>query len=146
MSKKHKTTFKNMPIGYFSYIEFSMILKETTAMYIRCDTIKLKFSWIQIWWYQTFLVWLPQFSISKLRQPTGQRLSNVRTQQTKISIGPILFLSISRRKYIIIWWYQTFLVWLSQFSIYKLRQSTGQIVSNVRMQEKNSTEPISFSY
>ena len=44
MSKKHKTTFKNMPIGYFSYIEFSMILKETTAMYIRCDTIKLKFS------------------------------------------------------------------------------------------------------
>ena len=29
---------------------------------------------------------------SKLRQPTGQRLSNVKTQQTKISIGPILFL------------------------------------------------------
>ena len=29
---------------------------------------------------------------AKLRQPTGQRLSNVRTQQTKISIGPILFL------------------------------------------------------
>ena len=27
-----------------------------------------------------------------LRQPTGQSLSNVRTQQTKISIGPILFL------------------------------------------------------
>ena len=36
--------------------------------------------------------WLSQFSFSKLRQPTGQRLSNVRTQQTKISIGPILFL------------------------------------------------------
>ena len=34
MSKKHKTTFKNMPIGYFSYIEFSMLLKETTAIYI----------------------------------------------------------------------------------------------------------------
>ena len=31
-------------------------------------------------------------SFSKLRQPTGQRLSNVRMQQTKISIGPILFL------------------------------------------------------
>ena len=29
---------------------------------------------------------------AKLRQPTGQRLSNIRTQQTKISIGPILFL------------------------------------------------------
>ena len=36
--------------------------------------------------------WLSQFSFSKLRQPTGQRLSNVRTKQTKISIGPILFL------------------------------------------------------
>ena len=36
--------------------------------------------------------WLSQFSFSKLRQPTGQRLSNVRTQQTKISTGPILFL------------------------------------------------------
>ena len=36
--------------------------------------------------------WLSQFSISKLRQPRGQRLSNVRTQQNKISIGPILFL------------------------------------------------------
>jgi hypothetical protein len=34
----------------------------------------------------------PKFSFSKLRQPTGQRLSNVRAQQTKISIGPILFL------------------------------------------------------
>ena len=31
-------------------------------------------------------------SISKLRQPTGQRLSNVRKQQTKIAIRPILFL------------------------------------------------------
>ena len=29
---------------------------------------------------------------SKLRQPTGQRLSNLRTQQTKISIWHILFL------------------------------------------------------
>jgi hypothetical protein len=36
--------------------------------------------------------WLSQFSFSKLRQPTGQRLSNIKTQQTKISIGPILFL------------------------------------------------------
>ena len=34
----------------------------------------------------------PHNSFSKLRQPTGQRLSNIRTQQTKISIGPILFL------------------------------------------------------
>ena len=30
--------------------------------------------------------------VAKLRQPKGQRLSNVRMQQTKISIGPILFL------------------------------------------------------
>ena len=29
---------------------------------------------------------------SKLRQPTGQRLNNLRTQQTKISIGQILLL------------------------------------------------------
>ena len=34
---------------------------------------------------------LPCF-FSKLRQPTGQRLSNVRKQQTKIAIRPILFL------------------------------------------------------
>ena len=34
----------------------------------------------------------PQFRKAKLRQPTGQRLSKVRVQQTKISIGPILFL------------------------------------------------------
>ena len=36
--------------------------------------------------------WLSQFRKDKLRQPTGQRLSNVRTQQQQISIGPILFL------------------------------------------------------
>ena len=35
--------------------------------------------------------WLSQFRKAKLRQPTGQRQSNVRTQQ-KNSIGPILFL------------------------------------------------------
>ena len=35
--------------------------------------------------------WLSQFIKAKLRQPTGQRQSNVRTQQKKI-IGPILFL------------------------------------------------------
>ena len=35
---------------------------------------------------------LSQFSFSKLRQPTGQRLRIVRTQETKISIGQILFL------------------------------------------------------
>ena len=33
-----------------------------------------------------------QFRKVKLRQPTGQRLSNVKTQQKKNSIGPILFL------------------------------------------------------
>ena len=33
-----------------------------------------------------------KFSFPKLRQPSGQRLSSVRTQQTKISIRPILFL------------------------------------------------------
>ena len=36
--------------------------------------------------------WLSQFSFSKLRQPTWQRLSNIRRQQTQISIGPILIL------------------------------------------------------
>ena len=35
---------------------------------------------------------LSQFSFSKLRELTGQRLSNVRKQQKIISIGPILFL------------------------------------------------------
>ena len=35
--------------------------------------------------------WLSQFRKAELRQPTGQRLSNSRKQQTKISIGPILF-------------------------------------------------------
>ena len=30
--------------------------------------------------------WLSQFSFSKLRKPTGQRLSNFRTQVTKISV------------------------------------------------------------
>ena len=33
-----------------------------------------------------------QFRKAKLRQPTGQRLSNVRTQQFFFSIGSILFL------------------------------------------------------
>ena len=36
--------------------------------------------------------WLSQFRKATLRQPAGQRLSNAREQQTKISIGPILFL------------------------------------------------------
>ena len=36
--------------------------------------------------------WLSQFRKAKLRQPTGQRLSNVRVQPKKISIVPILFL------------------------------------------------------
>ena len=36
--------------------------------------------------------WLSQLKFSKLIQPTGQRLSNVRTQQRKIPIWPILFL------------------------------------------------------
>ena len=35
---------------------------------------------------------MSEFRKAKLRQPTGKRLSNVRTQQKKISIGPILFL------------------------------------------------------
>ena len=35
---------------------------------------------------------LSQFRKAKLRQATGQRQSNVRKQQKKISIGPILFL------------------------------------------------------
>ena len=36
--------------------------------------------------------WLSQFRKAKLRQPTGQRQSNVRTHQKKILIRPILFL------------------------------------------------------
>ena len=36
--------------------------------------------------------WLSQFNFSKLRQPTGQRESNVWTQQKHFLIGPILFL------------------------------------------------------
>ena len=36
--------------------------------------------------------WLSQFSFSKPRQPTEQRLSNVRMQQIKISIRPFSFL------------------------------------------------------
>ena len=36
--------------------------------------------------------WLPQFRKAELRQPTGQTLSNIRTQETKIAVGPILFL------------------------------------------------------
>ena len=36
--------------------------------------------------------WLSPSSFPKLRQPTGQRLSNIWVQQTKISIEPILFL------------------------------------------------------
>ena len=35
--------------------------------------------------------WLSQFRKAELRQPSGQRLSNIRVQQKK-SIGPILFL------------------------------------------------------
>ena len=35
---------------------------------------------------------ISEFNFSKLRKQTGQRLSSVRLQQTKISIGPILFL------------------------------------------------------
>ena len=40
----------------------------------------------------TLLCWLSQFRKAELRQPTGQRLSNVRTQQTKISTRSTLFL------------------------------------------------------
>jgi hypothetical protein len=36
--------------------------------------------------------WLSQFRKARLRQPTGQRLSNIRTQQKIFSIGQILFL------------------------------------------------------
>ena len=36
--------------------------------------------------------WLSQFRKAKLRQPTGQRLSKVRTQQKFFLIGPMLFL------------------------------------------------------
>ena len=36
--------------------------------------------------------WLSQFRKDELRQPTGQRLSNVRGQQKDISIRPILLL------------------------------------------------------
>ena len=36
--------------------------------------------------------WLSKLNFSNLRQPTGQRQSNVRMQQNKFSIKPILFL------------------------------------------------------
>ena len=36
--------------------------------------------------------WMSQFSFFKLKQPTGQRQSNVRKQQNKILIRPTLFL------------------------------------------------------
>ena len=44
-------------------------------MYIRSDTMKPK-----------------QFSFSKLRQPTGQRLSNVRTQQKKFNWANLILI------------------------------------------------------
>ena len=43
-------------------------------------------------WNQSFEFKFDDTRKAKLRQPTGQRLSNIRKQQTKISIGPILFL------------------------------------------------------
>ena len=39
-----------------------------------------------------FRIFACLFRKAKLRQPTGQRLSNIRVQPKKISIGPILFL------------------------------------------------------
>ena len=60
--------------------------KSECDMHTRSDTMKPKLFWIQIWWYTR--LWK-----AELRQRTVQRLSNVRTQQTKISIRPILFLS-----------------------------------------------------
>ena len=52
-----------------------VILTVYCYIYIRMSTMKPKLFWIQIWWYHTFLI---KVNFSKLRQPTGQRLSNVR--------------------------------------------------------------------
>ena len=59
--------------------------------------IRIRLAWLNFFLLRPDLAkslpcWLSQFSFSKLRQPTGQRLSNVRTQQKKNSIKPILFL------------------------------------------------------
>ena len=51
----------------------------------------------------SLLCWLSQFIFSKLWQPTGQRQSNVRTQQKIFLIGPILFLYYEEVWYHQIW-------------------------------------------
>ena len=62
--------------------------------------------------------WLSQFSFSKLRQPTGQRLSNVRMQQTKMSIVPILFLCNMRKVWCHQIWIQNILVFMVLILMY----------------------------
>ena len=55
------------------------------SIYIRSDNMKPRLFWIHIWWYQT--------RKAKLRQPTGQRLSNIRKQQKNFnSVNLILLL------------------------------------------------------
>ena len=53
---------------------------------------QLKFLFVAFDIAKSLPCWLSQFRKAKLRQPTWQRLSNVRTQQNMISIGQILFL------------------------------------------------------
>ena len=61
------------------------------------DNIRIRLAWLKKKMLRPDVArslpcWLSQFRKDKVRQPTVQRLSNVREQQTKISIGPILFL------------------------------------------------------
>ena len=46
--------------------------------------------------------WLSQFGFSKLREPTGQRLCNVRTQQKKINGANLIFILRIRK----VWYHQ----------------------------------------
>ena len=59
---------------------------------IRIRLARLNFFLLHLDVALSLLCWLSQFRKPKLRQPTGQRLKNVRMQQTKISIVQILFL------------------------------------------------------
>ena len=54
---------------------------------IRIRLAQLKFLFVVSWRVLSLLCWLSQYRKAKLRQPTGQRLSNVRVQRKKIQLG-----------------------------------------------------------
>ena len=81
----HPDVAKSLPC-WLSQFSFSMTSIDNIDMFelktiLLCPVIALSLP-----------CWLSQFRKAKLRQPRGQRLSNVRTRLTKISIVPILFL------------------------------------------------------